>query len=50
MAINAFNLESASGVIHAATEMRSPIIRNSRLYFLPQGSGISTGQAAPTAL
>lgn len=26
MAINAFNLESASGVIHAATEMRSPII------------------------
>lgn len=26
MAINAFNLESAAGVIHAACEMRSPII------------------------
>ncbi|WP_058269857.1 class II fructose-bisphosphate aldolase [Olsenella massiliensis] len=26
MAINAFDLESAAGIIHAATEMRSPII------------------------
>ena len=26
MAINAFNLESAAGVIYAATEMHSPVI------------------------
>ena len=29
---------------------KTSLIRNSRLYFLPHGSGISTGHVAPMAL
>ena len=30
--------------------LHDELIRNSRLYFLPHGSGISTGHVAPMAL